>query len=249
MQVESRGGAVVRRLLLLLVISVLVAAAVAASPAAAAPASTTLTLNAQSLTVNWGATAILNGVLQTSANPPLPVDQQMVMVEYSATPNAPGSWIVAAQISNTLAQYGTGQYTYDFPAQCSYYWRMHFAGTADWAASTSTFLSVKVAPIVGKPSCPLSIKAKKKFTVSGSLRPRFTAGAKTVQVRAYVRKNKQWKFYKAYNATNADSGAYSKYAVKLSISKKGKFRFKGVTAASSDFAAAAGAWSRTLTVK
>ena len=237
------------RLVLLLLVALVVCLAVAAAPAVAAPAPTTLTLTARSLTVSWGATAILNGTLRTTANPPLPVDQQMVMVEYTATPNDPNSWVVAAHISNTPAQYGTGQYTYNFPAERSYYWRMDFAGTADWAASTSTFLSVKIAPLVGKPSCPSSIKAKKKFTVSGSLRPRFTAGAKTVKVKAYVRKNHKWKFYKAYDATNANANGYTKYSVRLSIAKKGKYRFNGVTAATSDFAAATSPWSQTLSVK
>ena len=67
---------------------------------------------------------------------------------------------------------------------------MNFEGTAEWGAAVSNFVLVKVKPLVGKPSCPSSIKAKKKFTVSGTLKPRFTAGAKTVQIKAYL-KNEQ----------------------------------------------------------
>ena len=58
-----------------------------------------------------------------------------------------------------------------------------------------------------------------------------------------------WKLYKTYKANNSDSGAYTRYWLRLSISRKGTFRFKGITAPSSSYAAATSASSKTLTVK
>ena len=89
---------------------------------------------------------------------------------------------------------------------------------------------VKVKPVLGKPACPSSIKAGKKFTVSGSLKPRYPAGSKNVKVKAQRYASGKWKAYKTYTATTADSGSYSKYSVRLSISKKGKYRFYATTA-------------------
>ena len=57
------------RLLLLVTAALVAAAAVAAAPAAADPTPTNLTVTAQSQTVNWGATAVLNGMLRTAAEP------------------------------------------------------------------------------------------------------------------------------------------------------------------------------------
>ncbi len=108
---------------------------------------------------------------------------------------------------------------------------------------------VKVKAAVGKPACPASVKAGKRFTVSGSLKPRFPKGAKTVTVRAQRYANGKWRPYKSYRATNADSGAYSKYSVRLKITKKGKYRFYGTTAATGTLAAGKSAYSRTLKVK
>jgi hypothetical protein len=232
---------------LLVTAALVLVAAVAAVPAAAAPAPTTLTVTAQSNSLNWGATAVLNGMLRSAAEPIQPVDQQQIRVDYSATSGAP--WLLAATVTNTAAPYSSGAYTYSWTAERNYYWRFVYEGTAEWAPQTSSFVLVKVKAAVGKPACPKSVKAGKKFTVSGSLKPRFPKGAKTVTLKAQRYANGKWKAYKSYKATNADSGAYTRYSVKLKISKKGKYRFYGTTAATSTLAAGKSAYSRTLRVK
>jgi hypothetical protein len=235
------------RLLLLVAAALVVAAVVAAAPAAAAPTPTSLTVTPQSPSVTWGATAVLNGVLQTTVDPIQPVDRQQVRVEYSATSGAP--WLLAATVTNTAAPYSSGTYTYSWTAERNYYWRFVYEGTAEWGPQTSSFVLVKVKAAVGKPACPKSIKAGKKFTVSGSLKPRFSKGSRTVTVRAQRYTSGKWKPYKTYRATNADSGAYSKYSVRIKITKKGKYRFYATTATTTSFAAARSVYSRTLRVK
>ena len=235
------------RLLLLLVVALTAVAAVAAAPAAAAPTTTVLTVTPQSPSVTWGAKAVLNGVLQTTVDPIQPVDQQQVRVEYSATSGGP--WTLAGTVTNTAAPYSSGAYTYSWTATSTSYWRFDFLGTAEWAPYPSNVVLVKVRAAVGKPACPKSVKAGKKFTVSGSLKPRFPKGARTVTVKAQRYANGKWKPYKSYRATNADSGAYSKYSVRIKITRKGKYRFYGMTAATSTLAAGRSAYSRTLRVK
>jgi hypothetical protein len=235
------------RLLLLVTAALVVAAAVAAAPAAAEPTPTVLTVTPRSSSVNWGATAVLNGVLLTAVDPIQPVDRQQVRVEYSATSGDP--WLLAGTVTNTAAPYTSGAYTYSWTAERNYYWRLVYEGTTEWGPQTSVFVLVKVKAAVGKPACPKSVKAGKKFTVSGSLKPHFRKGAKTVTVKAQRYTNGKWKPYKSYKATNADSGKYSKYSVRIKITKKGKYRFYGTTAATSTLAAGKSAYSRTLRVK
>jgi hypothetical protein len=248
MNVESRSGVGARRLLVLLVILVFVAAAVAAPPAAAAPTPTTLTVSAQKASINWGATGILNGVLQTTANPPLPVDQQQVQVQYAT--QSIGPWLTApnSPITNNAAPYSSGAYTYPWTASRNLYWRMTYLGTSEWAATVGNYVYVQVKAVVGKPACPSSIKSGKKFTVSGSLKPLFPVGT-NVQVKAQKYSSGKWKAYKTYAATTANSGSHSKYSVKLSITHKGKYRFYATTAATSTLAAGTSAYSGSMQVK
>ena len=217
------------RLLLLVTAALMLVAAVAAVPAAAAPAPTVLTVTPQSPSVNWGAKAVLSGVLQTTADPIQPVDRQRVRVEYSQS--SVGPWQLAGTVTNTAAPYSSGAYTYSWTTDRTYYWRFDYEGTTDWAPITSNVVLVKVKAVVGKPACPATVRAGKKFTVSGSLKPRFPKGAKTVTVKVQRSTNGKWKPYKSYKATNADSGSYSKYSVKLKITRKGKYRFYGTTVA------------------
>jgi hypothetical protein len=232
----------------LLALATLLAATVAAAPAAAAPASTTLTVTAQSTSVNWGATAVLNGVLQTTEAPARPVDGQQVLVQYAASPTAI-LWTTAATVTNKAAPYTSGAYTYSWTASRNYYWRMQSVGTSEWASATGAFIYIKVKPVIGKPSCPSSVKHGKKFTVSGSLKPKYPAGSTNVKVKAERYSGGKWKAYKTYTATTADSGSYSKYSVKFSISKKGKFRFYGTTADTSTLSAGKSPYSRSMKVK
>jgi len=242
---SRRSGA---RLLLLLVVALVVAAAVAAAPAAALPTPTVLTVSAQSPTVTWGSTAILNGVLQTTVDPIQPVDRQQVRVEYSEFTNV-FPWPLAITVTNDAAPYTSGEYTHSWQATRTYYWRMNYEGTDEWGAYVGNYVLVKVAPAIGKPGCPSSIKAGKKFTVSGSLKPKYPSGAKTVTVKAQRYSGGKWRSYKSYAATNADSGSYTKFSVKVSISKKGMYRFYGTTQVTSTLAAGRSADSRSLQVK
>ena len=70
----------------------------------------------------------------------------------------------------------------------------------------------------------------------------------TVKAQRYS--HGKWASYKSYKATNADSGSYTKYSVKIKISKKGKYRFYvGTTAATDTLAAGKSPYSRSLKVK
>ena len=85
-------------------------------------------------------------------------------------------------------------------------------------------------PALGVPTVPKSAKVNKNFTVYGSLKPHFPAGAKTVKLKAYRYNGHSWVSYKTYKATNFNNGSYTRYKLTVKITKKGKYRFKASTA-------------------
>jgi hypothetical protein len=186
-------------------------------------------------------------MLHTSAQPPLPVDRQQVRVEYSQS--SLGPWALAATVSNSADLYTSGAYTYSWAANRTLYWRMRFEGGGEYAGVTSKTLLVKVKAALGKPACPATIKAGRKFTVAGTLKPRFPAGSRTVKVTAQRYARGTWRPYKAYTAVNANSGSYSRYSARIKITKAGRYRFYASTAGSDTLAAGRSAYSRTLRVK
>ena len=170
-------------------------------------------------------------------------------MQYSTSPSGPWTTTADSPITNSAAPYASGEYTYSWTATHKYYWRMVFEGTAEWGPRTSGVVYVKVVPVIGRPSRPSSIKHGKKFTVSGSLKPHYRSGSKNVKVRAQRYSSGKWRTYRTYTATTRDSGSYSKYSVRLSISRTGKYRFYATTAKTTTLAAGKSAYSRSMRVK
>jgi hypothetical protein len=102
---------------------------------------------------------------------------------------------------------------------------------------------------LGVPSVTSSAKASASFKVSGSLKPQFPAGQKTVTLRASRYNGSKWVAYKTYKATNADNGSFTKYSLTLKIGSKGKYRFSASTAATALYSAASTGNSSTVTIK
>ena len=148
-------------------------------------------------------------------------------MEYSASSNGP--WITAGTVTNTAEPYTSGAYTYDWTAERNYYWRMVFEGTAEWAAPRNVVL-VKVRPRARQAGLPGVDQGRQEVH-----RVRFAeaqgpqAGSRTVKVKAQRYASGKWRSYKSYTATNADSGSYSKYSVRIKITQKGKYRFYATT--------------------
>lgn len=71
----------------------------------------------------------LNGVLQTTTDPPLPVDRQEVLVQFARYAGGPRQ--DAATVTNAAAPYSHCAYTYSWKASRNYYWLMSCAGVPD----------------------------------------------------------------------------------------------------------------------
>jgi len=238
-----RGG---RRRILTGVVVTLATFLLLAAPALAAPHSTKLTAHANSTLLNYGGGTLISAVLMDTVDM-VAVGGQWVRVEQATS--ASGPWSLLYIVTTSSGTYATGTYSGPvIPAQNTWY-RFVFQGTAAYAASTSNVLAIRVKPLLGKPSCRAKIRHRKKFTVKGSLKPHFTAGAKTVKIRVFrLNSHKKWRVYKNYSARNYDYKGYTQYRLRLKIVKKGTYRFKARTNATAAWAAVASGYSRRLTV-
>ena len=215
---------------LLLLAAVALSIGLLTVPAAGALTNTDLSAKTNASTITWGGYAIVTGTLKDTLQPPMALGNQFVRVEWSPT-GATASWTLLATVTTDPAQYATGQYAMVvYPVQKTYY-RFSYLGDGTYGPSISPTLVIAVRPALGVPKVPTSVKHGKNFTVSGSLKPRFPAGAQTVKLTAYRYNGHSWVKYKEYKATNANNGSYTKYSLKLKISNKGKYRFKASTAA------------------
>lgn len=235
------------RLGILFLLVAVVAAGVAALPASAAPHATKLTATANSTLLKYGGGTVISAVLMDTTGG-VAVGGQWVRVEQATS--ASGPWTLLYIVTTSSGDYATGTYSGPvMPVQNTWY-RFVFEGTADFTASTSNVLAIRVKPVLGKPSCPAKVKHGKKFTVKGTLKPHFMAGVKTVKIRVFkLNSHKKWVVYKNYKATNRDYKSFTKYVLRLKIAKKGQYRFRARTVATASFAAAVSGYSRTLRVK
>ena len=103
-------------------------------------------------------------------------------------------------------------------------------------------------PSLGRPVPPKSARARRWFTVYGSLKPHFTAGQKTVKVNVYRYRNGRWVPVKTLYATNVDNGDVTRYRLRIRFTARGKYRFVA-TATPAGWASAKTSPSRTTVVR
>jgi hypothetical protein len=120
--------------------------------------------------------------------------------------------------------------------------------TSPYGSLVSQFQKVGVRPALGRPDAPASVRAHRALVVSGSLKPRFKAGDKTVTVKVYRYRSGGWRYVAALKATNVDSGSFSRYRVRTGFNTRGKYRFKA-TATPTGWNTATTSYSTTLVVK
>jgi len=235
-------------LLLLGILVVTVGSMVAPSLAGAASNQTSLTAKSLNATITWGGYTIVTGTLMDETTLTA-LGGQMLRVEWSLTGASP-SWTLLATVTTDSAQFYTGQYAAVVYPRVLTYYRFNYLGGVGYDLASSNVLLIRVRPALSVPRVPTSAKVNQSFTVSGTLKPRFPAGAKTVTLKVIRYNGIKWVAYKTYKATNVNSGRYTKYSRSLKISRKGKYRFRASTAAvTAKYSAASTAYSKRLQVK
>lgn len=79
---------------------------------------------------------------------------------------------------------------------------------------------------LGTPSAPAKVTHSRAFTVSGTIKPRHTSGAKAIKLCFYHSESGHWVLRKTVTAKGSNYKSYSKYSVKVSLSSKGKWRVR-----------------------
>lgn len=226
-----------------------VALGMAAVPGIAGAASPTeLTASSMHRTITWGGNTVLTATL-IDLDTITALGGLWVDVEWSPT-GSPASWTRFATVTTeTEAQYATGQYAQVVQPRKLRYYRFVFAGVAGLAPSVSNTVTVRVRPALGRPVTRKAVKARKRFNVWGSLKPRFTAGQKTVKIKVYRAKGRRWVVVKRLAAVNLDTAKYSKYRVTTRLNARGRYRFRAYTLTMDGWAPAQSKLSRVLAVR
>jgi len=87
------------------------------------------------------------------------------------------------------------------------------------------------------PVAPKVMKRARLYTVHGSLSPRHARGSKPVWIYKYRKVGGKWKAAGFVKATVVDSKAGSRYAVKMKLTAKGKWRLRAFAPADAEHAA------------
>jgi len=128
-------------------------------------------------------------------------------------------------------------------------WRDDCSGALlDWVAAKHG-TAPGSSPTLSRPATPSKVRRGQRFHVSGTLKSRFPAGAATVTVTAYRRVAGQWTLLRRYKAVTTDAGKLTRYRAGVSITRRGRYRFRAFARSSGEWRVAGSGFSRLLTVK
>jgi len=105
------------------------------------------------------------------------------------------------------------------------------------------------SPALSRPSSPPKVRRGQRFVVSGTFAPRLPAHTQTVTVKAYRRVAGEWKLFRRYKAVAGDAGKLTRYRAGVSITRRGRYRFRAFARSSAEWRVAGSGFSRTLTVR
>jgi hypothetical protein len=113
------------------------------------------------------------------------------------------------------------------------YYRFWFNGSGTKRRSFSSVAVITPAVRLTSPSAKSRVKARKSFTVSGSLYPRHTPGARSVLLKVTRAKGRRWVNAGMFWAKNYDGGSYTRYSTTLKL-KAGTYRIYASAPADGD---------------
>ncbi len=97
------------------------------------------------------------------------------------------------------------------------------------------------------PAAPAIVTRARLFTVTGTLKPRHTAGTTAVKLKCYRLEGSSWVLRKTVSAKVANYSSYSRYSVRTSLPTAGKWRVFAYHADADHAATTSGA--RSITVR
>ena len=128
-------------------------------------------------------------------------------------------------------------------------YRATFSGETDaFAECASAWVRVTPRALVTTPKAPSKMRAGRKGTIYGFVKPRHSAGSKPVRVYRWRWVSGKWKAYGYVRATVSNYGSYSKYSVSTSLIA-GRWRVRAYCPADAEHAATWSSGFDYVTVK
>ena len=145
-----------------------------------------------------------------------------------ASSSVAGPWALVDTVTTSASPGAEGTCSVRVVPKAGTFYSLRYtpAPGSSYAAALSPILLVNVRPALGAPSGPSSVKAGKRFSVSGTLSPRLASGSAGVQIRVYRQKGKKWKPFSRVVAAIADSGDVGRYSARVKLTEKGVYRFR-----------------------
>ena len=212
---------------------------------------TVLWIGTDRAVVNYGGSTVLRGELSyvpagttTSAG----LGGRLVTVEQARS--SMGPWESLGTFTTSGLAADLGRFSVKVSPTRPTYYRLQYAkeSQSEYGSALSLFTKVGVRPLLGRPVAPKSVRKSRPFTVSGSLKPHFAAGEKTVSVKVYRYKNRHWVSVKTLSAVNVDSGGFTRYRLRTRLTARGTYRFRATTTAAG-WAATTTSYSRSLVIR
>ncbi len=203
--------------------------------------------------VTYGRSTVLRGELYDASDPANPVGLggRLVAVQYAASPTALSwEWETLGTYPTSSETSTLGQFSVPISPKGPTYYRLQYVKMplSQYGGALSKVLKVGARPALGRPVRPAKVRARRYFTVYGSLRPHFTKGHKTVKVKVYRYKRGRYRYMKTLSATNVDNGSITKYRLRTRLTIKGKYRFRA-TSRPTGWALRTTSFSKTLVVR
>lgn len=200
----------------------------------------TITLGSSAKTIGYGSSYTFRGTLAANGTP---LADRQVTLERSSDGKT------YSDTSMVTLTSPSGEFSFKVKPTSTTRYRARYAGTPEGGAAVSPSVKVSVKAFVGKPSAPRTVRVRKKFTVSGHLKPRHTSGAYSVRVYGYNYYRGKWRSagYIEFKASNHST--YSKYSRSISILDRGRWRLRAYHPSDSKNAASWSSGYEYVTVK
>ena len=155
-------------------------------------------------------------------------------------------------VNSNYSSYSKYKAKISLTQRAKYHVKAYTKASDEWAGAVSAYsktFTVKRVASLGTPKVPTSVRAGTTFSVSGTLKPRFPAGQKTVKIRLYRYGSGKWSYVRTYSAKNSNYSSYSKYKARIRLTTKAKYRFKAYTSTTTTWAGTSTGYGWTTTVR
>lgn len=194
---------------------------------------TTVTLSASDATPRYSGSTTLKAAVRTVEGVPL-AGRSVIFEVLSGTTwvslgtaTSPANGLVSRSVTGL-----TSARTY----------RARIAYSSTYGAAGSAQLRVAPRVSLSTPAVPAAVSRGRSFSVSGTIKPRHSAGSRPVRLEFYKYEGGAWVLKKTVSAKVKNYSTYSKYTVSVSLALSGRWRVRAYHASDSSNALSTSAY-------